>query len=390
MKFVDCGILRSVKANPQVLLLIDPMPIARYEGIMSFATKYNWFVERVNRHTPPEYWVGDGVLVMLDDLHPLKGTLRHCRKHGIPVVDLMMMLPKYRLPRVTADNRAIGRLAAEHFSKRGFRNVAWYSENWTPTHALRYEGFCSRFHGLRPARWIWAEESGEYNRKNWDARRIWLADKLASAPKPIGIFTYNDIAATVVESAALFAGLSIPENIAILGVDDDSFICERQPVPLSSVRHDHFRVGWEGAALLSRLMNGERPPASPILVPPHGLTVRRTTDVTAIQNPVIRSAIAIIRSDLAHIPTCDDIAARLGVSRSQLVKTFKEELGRSLPSEIMNQRLAAACTLLDETDHKLDSIAKETGFCHASYLLNSFKRHYGMTPLKWRKLNHKA
>jgi LacI family transcriptional regulator len=379
-----------MKANPQVLLLIDPMPIARYEGIMSFAQKHNWFVERVNRHTPPEYWIGDGVLVMLDHLHPLDATLRHCRKHNIPVVDLMAMLPQVKLPRVIGDNYEIGRLAAEHLLKRDFKNTAWYSESWSPTHALRYEGFCSLFRENTPARWVWHDDSSEYNKQNWNARRIWLTNKLLGAPKPIGIFTYSDTAASVVENAALAAGLSIPEDVAILGVDDDSFICERQPIPLSSVRHDHFRVGWEGAALLEKLMNGEVPPTSPLLITPRGLTFRRSTDVTAIQNPIVRAAIAAIRANLAHPPTYSDIARQLNISRSCLIKTFKNELGRTLSSEIINQRLAMACTLLDETDMKLDAIARETGFCHASYLLNSFKRHYGITPLKWRKLNHSS
>ena len=378
-----------MKANPQVLLLIDPMPIARYEGIMTFAKEHGWFVERVSRHTPPEFWIGDGALVMLDDLHPIGGTLRHCRKHNIPVVDLMTMLPQVKLPRVIGDNRAIGQLAARHFRERGFRNIAWYSENWTKTHELRFAGFRGRSR-VKPLRWVWSEECDDYNRQNWNARRTWLAEKLAKAPKPLGVFTYSDIAASVVESACGAAGLSIPEDVAILGVDDDPFICERQPVPLSSVRHDHFRVGYEGAALLARLMDGEPPPKSPVLIRPCGLTVRRSTEVTAIQNPSVRAAITAIRANLVNPPTGADLARSLGLSRAGFAKAFKDELGRSLSAEIMNQRLSAACTLLGETDRKLELIAKETGFCNASYLLNSFKRHYGITPLKWRKLNRRG
>lgn len=379
----------SIKENPQVLLLIDTMPIARYEGIMSFAAKHGWYVELAGRSSPPENWKGDGVLVMLDELHPLHETLRHCRRRNIPVVDLMTMRPDVKLPRVIGDNRAMGELAAKHFHERGFKNIAWYSEGWSRTHELRFNGLCTKSCAYRPLRWVWSAESSVRNRNDWSARRNWLAQKLISAPKPIGVFAYSDIAASVVENACRTARISIPEDVSILGVDDDPHICECQPVPLSSVRHDHFRVGWEGAALLARLMNGESPPKKPLLIPPRGLAVRRSTDVTAIQNPLVRSAITVIRADPAKNLTCAELAQQLGISSAKLSGTFKKELGRSLYAEIMNQRLALACTLLDETDAKLDAVAAESGFCNASYLLNTFKRHYGITPNKWRKLNAK-
>lgn len=379
-----------IKKNPQVLLLIDTMPIARYEGIMSFATRHGWFVELVSRSSAPENWIGDGVLVMLDALHPLRETIRHCRRHDIPVVDLMTMHPEVRLPRVIGDNRAMGELAAKHFHERGFRNIAWYSEDWSRTHELRFNGLCTKSCAYRPLRWVWSAETSARNRKNWNARRNWLAQKLISAPKPIGVFAYSDIAASVVENACRTARISVPEDVSILGVDDDPHICECQPVPLSSVRHDHFRVGWEGAALLARLMNGEKPPKKPLLIPPRGLAVRRSTDVTAIQNPLVRSAITVIRADPTRTLSCAELARQLGISRTELSGTFKKELGRSLYAEIMNQRLALACTLLNETDAKLDAVAAESGFCNASYLLNTFKRHYGITPNKWRKLNSRT
>lgn len=378
-----------MKKNPQVVLIIDTMPIARYEGIMSFAKKHGWFVELVSRRTPPRNWIGDGALVMLDHDHPLDDMLRHCRRHSIPVVDLMTMLAHVKLPRVIGDNYAIGQLAARHFCERGFKNVVWYSNGWSETHALRYRGFCGRGRKGEIPRLVWSEESTVRNRQNWNDRRTWLAAKLAAAPKPIGVFAYSDIAASVVEGACRVAGLSIPEDVAILGVDDDPFICEQQPVPLSSVRHDHFRVGYEGAALLARLMDGKPAPKKPLLVPPRGLTVRRSTDVTAIQNPLVRAAITEIRATLATPITTEDLAGRVGTTPASLAKSVKKELGRTLSAEIMNQRLGAACTLLAETDMKLDAIAKETGFCHAPYLLNSFKRRYGTTPLKWRKLNRR-
>lgn len=375
----------QVKKNPQVLLLIDAMPISRYEGIMSFAIEHGWFVERVNRHTPPDYWVGDGVLTMIDEIHPFKKILHHCQKHSIPVVDLMTMYPEIKLPRVIGDNYLIGEIAAKHFREREFKYVAWYSENWSETHKQRFTGFCAKSCGYNPLKWVWGEDCSEYNRQNWNARRDYLVEKLIGAPKPLGVFCYSDIAASVVLNACIYAGISVPEDVSILGVDDDPHICECQPVAISSVRHDHYRVGWEGAALLDRIMKGGKAPRKPILIPPRGLAIRRSTDVTAIQNPIIRSAITIIRSDLQMPPTTGELAKELGISRTELTNIFKKELGRTIYAEIQNQRLSKACSLLNESDHKLESIATESGFCNASYLLNIFKRHYGMTPNKWRK-----
>ena len=336
---------------------------------MRFAQAHGWFITIDDREHPPADWRGDGVLVTLGPgRDALLEFVRRQRRRGVPVVDLTCAVPSLRLPRVCGDNLAIGRLAAEHFREHGFSRAVWFSSQWSPVQQGRFDGLVQ----------------GGYP----DAVRLVglgraaLGRRLAALPKPVAVLAYSDNDASRVLNACRDARVAVPEEVAILGVDDNEFICLNQSVPLSSIRHDLGRVGYEGAARLQSLMSGEVRRRSPtVLVPPRGIAVRRSTQIEATDDPVMSRAFAILRRDRGVRATAPgQIADELGIPRAELDLVARRELGHSLAAEIVRQRLAQAKILLSETDLPLRAIAHETGFCHAAHLANAFRDAFGVTP----------
>jgi LacI family transcriptional regulator len=368
-----------------VLILASPVPTARFSGIARFARENGWFLTIEDRHCPPADWEGDGVLVMLSsENEALAEAVQRYRRRKIPVVDMKLARPDISLPRVTGDSAAMGRLAAEHFSERAFTNLAWYSSKWSPVQEERFGAFVENSKRATPDKWVWSD-TGKATGGLGDGRLRWLEGKLKKAAKPLGVFCYSDYDATCVLNACLAAGLSVPEDVAILGVDDNEIICENQPVPLSSIRHDHGRVGYEAAALLQRLMKGGKAPSKPQLIAPVGITTRRSTDIIAAKDPILRDALAFIAENFMRPMSASKIAKAVGTSRIRLDKAFAAELGRSPGAEVMRRRLAKARYLLTDTDTKVIAIASQTGFCNAPYLIRSFKKVFGASPSVWRR-----
>ena len=229
------------------------------------------------------------------------------------------------------------------------------------------------------------KDGSERRYDDWKALNAWLAAKLAMAPKPLALFAFNDNNAALALEAALAAGFSVPEEIAMLGVDDEALIVENQSVPLSSVRHNLRGIGVQAAALLDQLMEGGKLPKTPILVPPLGIAVRRSTDVVAVSSQTLRHALALIREHLSDSYGVSELAADLGVSRATLSRLFSAEMDSTPSNEFLRQRLARAKVLLATTDRPIKTIASECGFCDFSHLANVFRRETGTTPHAFRR-----
>jgi hypothetical protein len=128
--------------------------------------------------------------------------------------------------------------------------------------------------------------------------RAWMARELERLPKPLAVFAFNDYDAAWLVDTCVFHKISVPDEVAILGVDNNEMVCVCLPVPLSSIQHDLERIGYEAAALLDRMLEGEAPPESPLLIPPKGIITRRSTDYSAVNNPQLRQALLFIREHL--------------------------------------------------------------------------------------------
>ena len=354
-----------------VLLLVSSVPQNRMLGISRFAKAHRWSITIGERSAPPTEWRGDGVLVMLRDDPVLVRFVKSLVRRGIPVVDLSAFRPDIPLPRVVGDNLAIGRLAAEHFLAHNFVHAAFFASRRTPVHDQRYRGFCDGF-------------SNRDIPPHWD--RTTLTKGLATAKKPLGVFCYSDYDATLALNACLSHGLKVPDDVAILGVDNNEIICENQTVPLSSVLHDHEEIGFRGAELLEKRMKGKgkKENVRTVLIQPQRIVQRQSTDITATDDAVLRQALDYIAAHLGTSFGLSQIADSLKVPAYRIGELFRTKLGRSAGKEIIRQKIALARKLLEETDKPVKEIASETGFGNIAYFVNTFRREVGETPRRYR------
>ena len=349
----------------RVLAMVTPVSRERIEGISRFAREHGWMLtihDRLGGASPNEDY--DGVLATLREDRQVLRYVERMTRRSVPVVDLTVQHPEIAVPRVISDHREIGRLAGEHFKERGFRLVAWFSTGWTNVHALRVEGLRESF-GAEPEKWVIRHDADV---------------------KPVAVLAYSEAEAVHLLQLCLSAGIDVPDEIAILSIGDDPLITDNQPVPISCIRQNFRRGGYAAAALLDRLMDGRRPPAVPILVPPDGILIRRSTDTMADDDPLIRRVLLYIRDNLDHPFGAEQVAEYLGVSRSRLDKSCTARFGRSLGREILAARFKEAKRLLQEGELNIDEIARRTGFCNPAYFIKKFKMAFGSTPRKWRAL----
>ena len=376
----ECGRMGGMKRK--VLVMISPVSAARISGIARYAREHGWHLMIQDRlgHRPLA-WNGDGIVTALRSDEASVAAVHALMKRGIPVVDVTMSRPDIHVARVTSDHVGIGRLAAQHFAERNFRNVAWFSTGWGNVHALRYRGLTEKF----PAeKWVVEDSLPRTRRNDWGTFMRWMAKTLKEAPKPVAALTYDEADAARLLDAAERIGVSVPEELAILSIGNDPIICENQSVPLSSIDQDLERGGYEAAAMLDRLMDGGRPPKEPVLISPNGICLRRSTDIMASSDPLVKNTLDYIA---AHIDTpfgAAQIADALKVSRNILDKRFRADLNRSIGDETKRQRIALAKLLLRNSGCSVAEIARRTGFCTPSHLANTFRENTGQSPRRWR------
>lgn len=367
----------------KVLAMVSPMSAARIAGIARYAREQGWHLMIQDRlGYRPLAWNGDGIIAALRSDHVSVDTVRRLMKRGIPVVDLTISRPDINVPRVISDHVAIGRLAAEHFAERNYRNVVWFSTGWGKVQELRYEGLSEK---IPAARWVAEEELPKSRRNDWRAFMHWLSANLKKSPKPLAALTYDESDAARLLDVAERTGISVPEELAILSIGNDRIICENQPVPLSSIDQNLERGGYEAAALLQGLMNGERPPKKPILVPPAGIVLRRSTDTIAVTDPLVRQGLKYIGENISQSFGVAQIAEALGTTQNVLHKRFSAELGHSVGKEIARLRLAKVKILLRNTRMSIAEISSAAGFCTPSHLSNAFRAATGSSPREWAK-----
>lgn len=368
-----------------VLLLLTPSNPSRLEGIARFAKSRSWHLTIADRLTHSlDGWNGDGALVTLRNDEGMLSYVRKLRRQGVHIVDLSLSRPDVNLPRVASDNVAIGRMAAEHLRSKRCKNAAWFSTEWGHQHELRHAAFSEAMEG-RCEKWVWALASRKSGADDWNALSRWLKAKLCEAPRPLAVFCFDDTDASRVESVAIDSGLSVPDDVTVLGVGDDIVICENQAVPISSVQHDIHRIGYTGAALLDQLMNDGKPPPAPILIKPSGVAERSSTDTLAISSEIVRKVRNIFMSEIENPPSTTQLAERLGVSRAALDRILLNDIGLTPSKLLMRLRLDKAKHLIAETSLTLNEIAAKLGYCNAAYFTNIFRDSEGVAPREWRK-----
>jgi LacI family transcriptional regulator len=208
---------------------------------------------------------------------------------------------------------------------------------------------------------------------------------LAKLPKPVGIYAANDQLGVRLLDACQRAGIAVPEEVAVVGTENEETLCAFATPPLSSVRFDGATVGYIAAQMLDRLMNGRAKPAAETLVPPKGIVVRASSDDLVINDRLVAQAARLIRENAAAGISVKDVCRTLGASRSTLERRMVAALKRTPKEEILRLRFREVERLLRDTALTIDAIAAQTGFAHSHYLQAAFKQRHGRTPGEFRR-----
>ena len=325
-------------------------------------------------------WKGDGIIARIQSRHMAK----ELAATGIPVVDVLGLVPNVRFPLVHVDNGAIGRMAAEHLRERGLRQFGFFGirgESWSEQ---RYAGFSAAVAGAQRDVPVYQLPRDASGKRSWERAENKLARWIAALPKPIGVLVCSDQRGAQFLEACRRAGVSVPDEVAVIGVDNDEPLCEVCLPPLSSIEAGHTSVGYQAAALLDSLLQGQASPRKPLLVEPRGVIARPSTEVLAVGDPVVATALRLIR-DQAHTGLkIDALARQVGTSRSVLQRRFRALLHRSIHQEILAARIKRARDLLVRTDLPLIQVAERAGFKHQEYMGAVFRARVGKTPAQLR------
>jgi len=358
-----------------------------FRGIARYARDHRWHLVADMLYTAkiPLGWRGDGIISYIgyrDDL------AKFILDSGLPAVEISLLRSDIKLPHVEGDSEKIGRLAAEHFLERGFRNFAWAPLLDDVINAERFRGFANRLKkaGFACQQLPSAEATGgDATTLDWSARRRLLMRELKRLPKPLAVFCYNDCVAADVIDVCDNAGLLVPEAVAVLGVDNDTLLCEGLSVPLSSVCHDLEGMAYEAAALLDRLMSGCKPPKKVIRVPPTGLITRRSTDILAVENLQVARAVRFIYDQYANPQIgVNNVVAATSHTRRQLERVFQKDLTRTINDEIVRVRMEKVKELLVNSNMKVYDISAACGFTSPGHLFRTFRKFTATSPKKYR------
>ena len=325
-------------------------------------------------------WQGDGIIARVDSPRSAAAL----RRTGLPVVDVSAERGASEFPRVSVDNAGVARLAAEHLAARGLRRFAYLGDARFLWSRERGREFRRR---LADAGWPCVEFTGRVHgtaRPGSDAEIRAIADWLAGQPRPLGVFACYDGRARQALEACQLRGWAVPDEIAVLGVDNDEVLCDLCTPPLSSVQPNARRTGFEAAALLARMMRGERTGRPALEVEPLHVVERRSTDAVAVADPRVASAVRFIREHVGEGIDVGDVLRAVPMSRTLLERKFQAALGRSPHREILQQRIARARYLLAESDVAIAAVAELAGFGDASYLSVVFRRETGESPRAYR------
>lgn len=307
---------------------------------------------------------------------------------GVPVVNLHGGVAHAGLPQVGVDDEAIGRMAAQHLLDCGRERFGYVGFPGSGMPASRWRGFSSTLaaKGIEAATLFpYAEDDADILQSEWDDPVRHIERWMAKLPGPVGIFACSDLVATFVSEACRHLGLRVPEDVAILGVDDDEDLCEGCHPPLSSIRLPYEATGRRAAQLLDDLFHGAAAPAEPILLPPSQVVARQSTDLAAVDNAALAKALAFIQDAAGRGLRVNDVARHAGMSRRSLERRFQERFGRSPHQEIRRVQLETAKRLLRESDAKLEAVAAGCGLSSSIRLGLEFRQKLGFTPGEYRR-----
>jgi LacI family transcriptional regulator len=328
-------------------------------------------------------WRGDGAFAFI----VTRADARIARRLPFPVVNLASHLPEIGVPSVVVDHAKLGEMGARHlidrqFKRFGFFGAAglWYSQMRRDSFRRAVElagGTCDVFESMPAGAGMrWRNEQ-----KRLDA---WIS----SLRPPVGIMASNDLRAGIVLDACRRLQLRVPDEVAVIGVDNDPVFAEFDDPPLTSISRNDYEVGRQAAALLERLIRREKPAAQLIFVPPDKVVPRRSTETMAVEDEVVAGVIRYISAHLHEPFGVQELLSELSLSRRSLEYHFQDALRCSPYDYISQARVARAKLLLQsQPGMKLAAISRACGFSTPRRFRLVFRRLVGMTPVRFRQAN---
>lgn len=327
----------------------------------------------------------DGVIAFVRD----KAQVEALIPRNLPVVALPIedSVPGYCS--VVEERYSVGQMAAEHLLDRCYRRFAFCGLDRSYHSRIRQEGFlrCLAESGIEPEIYPARRSSG---RTSWGVEQRRMAEWLRSLPKPIGLMAFNDERAQQVLEAGKLAEVRFPDEIALIGVDNDDIICDLSDPPLSSVALNFEEVGYEAARQLHIQMDGGEPSTMEVCVQPTHIVTRRSTDILAVEDKYVSEALRYIRSHAMNMISVEDVVNAVSASRRLLERHFQQTLGRSVHREIQRAHIQRACEILVRTDWPLRQVAEQAGFSSPVHFGVVFKRVIDLTPQQYRDRNTQA
>ena len=338
---------------------------------------------------PPPWlrtWDGHGIIVRGEN----RRLARAVGRLSTPTIDLTPSRLVPRAPWVKSDDAAIAHLAAQHFLERGFRHFAFCGDarfSWSQrrgdhfAHLVGEAGHTCQHFAPSPAP---RPRSSAPRPLDADATVDAIGTWLTSLPKPVAVFACYDNRGQQVLEACRRTGLAVPEQVAVLGVDNDEVLCALSPPPLSSITLNPRRAGWEAAALLSLMMRGENVATEPRLIPPVGIETRQSTDILAVGDAKIAAALRYIREHACEGIRVSDVLRHCPMARRALEEKFRRFIGRTPRQEIQRVQLNRVKELLVGTELPIGEIALRTGF-EPEYLSSVFRQEIKLAPTDYRR-----
>ena len=331
-------------------------------------------------------WKGNGIIANFD--HP--SVAKTVARSKLPVVGFGSgygwYAPKSSVPYFFTNNNAVARMAANHLLIRGFRHFAFCGYHKTAINGWSEEREVSFAEEIQKNGYSCDVYRDKYKTiKLWASVQRSIGEWLKALPKPVGIMAANDNRARHVLEACRSFHVDVPNEAAVIGVDNDELLCQLSSPSLSSVEQGAQRIGYEAAALLDRLMNCKRVQRRHFVVDPTGIITRHSTDVLAIDDPTVGRAMAFIQERACAGIKVSDVASAIGVSRSKLETHFSNALGYSVHSAIRRVQLETARKLISNTNLPLKQVAADVGFRSVQHMTTLFGRNFRQSPGEYRK-----
>lgn len=359
---------------------------AVYAGAQQYAQEHDWL-------TSVDEYIED-TIVQRSHSVPYDGMIARAssklavraKRLKIPVVNVWISSPAWkRLPSVFADSAALGQLRAEHLLSRGLHRFASLTFQEDRSEELELRAFLAVLKARKSScDSIYVPLDSCSTLKSWRKMERIISRWMDRWELPIGVYVGAEMPGRLVAQECLNRGWRIPQDVAIITGRNEEALCQSPRPTLSSVEVGFERIGYEAARLLDQLMNGKKPPAQPILIPPQGVVIRESTDFFAVDDELVTLALRFISANFHREISPEDVARAVSIEPRTLHRRFQKFLNRPIATEIRRVRLERAKRELAEGTRSMHEIARDVGFGGATRMYETFRRELGVPPSQYR------